>query len=197
MRYQSAARQVSFAHRIAGQTLTSLSPGCRPNSARWIAARKRHLSADIGRRKLSRGTMFPIVDRCLSNRDTPDCSMCFNLNRQHALVSRASTGPGVTGCTRVKTLHNPYTLSFSQKRVSRLLRKLDALIGLIERDYYLDREHFQLLLESHWLHENASAGTVFLPAWDLYLFAALNSESITSDPETHAALLDVTAELRN
>ena len=97
----------------------------------------------------------------------------------------------------MKTLHNPYTLSFSEKRVARLLRKLNTLIDLIERDYYLDRDHFQLLLESHWLSVNAKAGTVFLPTWDLYLFAALNSDSIASDPETHEALLAVAAELRN
>jgi hypothetical protein len=68
---------------------------------------------------------------------------------------------------------------------------------LIERDYYLDRDHFQLLLESHWLSNNVSESQVFLPTWDLYLFAALNSDSITADPDTHQALLEVTAELRN
>ena len=97
----------------------------------------------------------------------------------------------------MKTLHNPYSLNFSQKRVARLLSKLNKLIGLIERDYYLDRDHFQLLLESYWLHTNASGGSVYLPNWDLYLFAALNSESITADTDAYEALLDVTAELRN
>jgi hypothetical protein len=97
----------------------------------------------------------------------------------------------------VKTLHNPYTLSFSQKRVRRLITKLNVLIDLIERDYYLDRDHFQLLLESHWLSENVRGGTVALPTWDLYLFQALQSESITADPDTHEALLAVAAELRN
>jgi hypothetical protein len=97
----------------------------------------------------------------------------------------------------VKTLHNPYSLSFSQKRVARLIGKLNTLIDLIERDYYLDRDHFQLLLESHWLSSNVESGRVFLPSWDLYLFAALNSDSISADPDTLEALRAVTAELRN
>jgi hypothetical protein len=97
----------------------------------------------------------------------------------------------------VKTLHNPYSLSFSHKRVNRLLKKLNRLIDLIERDYYLDKDHFQLLLESHWLSTNASGGTIFLPAWDLFLFSALSSDSISSDSDTYKALIAVAAELRN
>ena len=96
-----------------------------------------------------------------------------------------------------KTLQNPYQLSFSEKRVSRLVSKLGNLIDLIERDYYLDRDHFQLLLESHWLTTNAKGGTLVLPAWDLYIFAALKSPSVTKDPDTHKALLAVAAELRH
>ena len=97
----------------------------------------------------------------------------------------------------MKILHNPYTLSFSEKRVSRLVTKLGNLIDLIERDYYLDRDHFQLLLESHWLTTNAKGGALMLPAWDLYIFAALQSPSVTKDPDTHKALLAVAAELRH
>lgn len=97
----------------------------------------------------------------------------------------------------MKTLHNPYSLSFSAKRVNRLLQKLNRLIDLIERDYYLDRDHFQLLLESHWLSTNASGGTLFLPAWELFLFSALSSDSICADADTYDALMAVAAELRN
>ena len=101
------------------------------------------------------------------------------------------------GSVELKTLHNPYSLSFSEKRVSRLIRKLNTLIDLIERDYYLDRDHFQLLMESHWLSSNITCGTVSLPSWDLYLFQALKSESICADTDTYEALLQVTAELRS
>jgi hypothetical protein len=97
----------------------------------------------------------------------------------------------------VKTLHNPYTLSFSEKRVTRFLSKLHDLIDLIERDYHLDQERFQLLLESHWIHSRASAGTVLLPSWELYMFKALESKTLVRDKETYEALRAVTAELRH
>ena len=97
----------------------------------------------------------------------------------------------------MNTLLDPYTLSFSEKRVRRIREKLNTLIELIERDNFLDRDHFQLLLESHWLSTNVTAGTVSLPSWDLYLFAALRSDSITGDPDTYTALLSVAAEFRN
>jgi hypothetical protein len=97
----------------------------------------------------------------------------------------------------VKTLHNPYSLSFSEKRVSRFLDKLNGLIELIERDRYIDQERFQLLLESHWIHSRATGGTLLLPYWDLYLFKALKSTTISQDKETFAALCAVTNELRH
>lgn len=97
----------------------------------------------------------------------------------------------------MKTLHNPYTLNISEKRLNRFLSKLDDLIGAIERDYYLDQDRFQLLLESHWLHTNASGGMLVLPSWDLFIFSALQSPSVMADPETKKALLAVAAELRH
>lgn len=97
----------------------------------------------------------------------------------------------------MKTLHNPYTLNFSEKRVARFISKLNNLIEVIERDHYLDRDRFQLLLESHWLHTNATGHSVTLPSWDLYMFQALQSPSLADDPETYKALLAVTAELRS
>lgn len=99
--------------------------------------------------------------------------------------------------TRVKTLHNPYTLNYSEKRLNRFLGKLNTLIDAIERDYYLDRDHFQLLLESHWLHTNASGGMLVLPSWELYIFSALQSPSVMADRETYEALQAVAAELRH
>ncbi len=98
---------------------------------------------------------------------------------------------------RVKTLHNPYTLNISEKRLNRFLSKLTNLIDVIERDYNLDRDHFQLLLESHWLHTNANGGMLVLPNWDLFIFSALQSPSVMADPETKRALLAVAAELRH
>ena len=97
----------------------------------------------------------------------------------------------------MKTLHNPYTLSFSEKRVSRFLAKLSDLIDIIERDYYLDQERFQLLLESHWIHSRAAGGTLHLPSWELYMFRALQSENLIKDKVTYKALQAVTAELRH
>jgi hypothetical protein len=99
--------------------------------------------------------------------------------------------------TRVKTLHNPYTLNVSEKRLNRFLTKLNCLIDSIEKEHYLDRDRFQLLLESHWLHTNASGGTLVLPNWDLYIFSALQSPSVMADPETYEALQAVAAELRH
>jgi hypothetical protein len=98
---------------------------------------------------------------------------------------------------RVKTLHNPYTLSFSEKRVNRFLTKLNDLIEIIEKDYFLDQERFQLLLESHWIQSRASAGSVLLPTWDLYMFKALESKTLAKDKEAYRALLAVTAEIRH
>lgn len=97
----------------------------------------------------------------------------------------------------MKTLHNPYTLNFSEKRLNRFLTKLNRLIDAIERDYYLDQDRFQLLLESHWLHTNARCGMLSLPSWNLYLFSALQSPSVAGDVETYEALCAVAAELRH
>jgi hypothetical protein len=140
--------------------------------------------------------MFPNVDHCKAMSDTVLRSMWYKSAKGNTLKCFPHTTFLCFKAT-VKTLHNPYTLSFSEKRVRRILRKLNTLIELIERDYYLDRDHFQLLLESHWLSSNVAVGTVFLPSWNLYLFAALQSDSIAADPETHEALRAVAAELRN
>lgn len=94
-------------------------------------------------------------------------------------------------------MHNPYTVNISEKRLNRFLSKLTDLIDVIERDYYLDKDKFQLLLESHWLHTNASGGMLVLPSWELYIFSALQSPSVMADTETHEALLAVAAELRH
>jgi hypothetical protein len=97
----------------------------------------------------------------------------------------------------VKTLHNPYTINLSEKRLSRFLGKLNTLIESIERDHVLDRDRFQLLLESHWLHTNANGGMLVLPSWELYIFSALQSPSVMADRDTYEALQAVAAELRH
>lgn len=97
----------------------------------------------------------------------------------------------------MKPLHNPYSVSFSESRVSRFLSKLNTLIDLIEQEHYLDQERFQLLLEMHWISSRATRGNLLLPTWDLYMFKALQSKSLASDKETFNALLAVTKELRN
>jgi hypothetical protein len=94
-------------------------------------------------------------------------------------------------------VNHPYALSLSEKRLARVLSKLNVLIDLIERDEILDKERFQLLFESHWLSTNASRGMLLLPTWNLCLFSALHSESLRSDTETYTALEAVAQELRN
>lgn len=80
--------------------------------------------------------------------------------------------------------------------MSRFLQKLNTLIDIIERDYYLDQQSFQLLLESHWILSRASGATLLLPTWNLYMFQALNEPKFCSDKETFSALQAVTDELR-
>ena len=94
-------------------------------------------------------------------------------------------------------MNHPYALSLSEKRLARVLSKLNVLIDLIEKDDILDKERFQLLFESHWLSTNASRGMLLLPTWNLFLFSALHSDSLRSDPETYTALQAVAQELRN
>jgi hypothetical protein len=156
------------------------------------------MSDSVHELESSARAVFPIVSKQELSRACERGSAPFSVVQKVSVTShRLPHRCPRLRITRVKTLHNPYTLNYSEKRLTRFLGKLNTLIESIERDYYLDRDRFQLLLESHWLHTNATGGMLVLPSWELYIFSALQSPSVMADTETYEALQAVAAELRH